>query len=199
MSRVLVIDNYDSFTYNLFQFLGELGCDPIAFKNDEIGLAEIEEMAPEGIVISPGPGRPERERYFGICLPLLRQISPRIPTLGVCLGHQGIGVAYGGKIEKTSRPYHGKVAEITHEGEGLLRGLPRPFSGARYHSLTLEEASLPDDLRVTARAETGEVMAIEHSHFPIYGLQFHPESILTEGGKKILANFLDLLFQEGEQ
>ena len=186
---ILMIDNYDSFTYNLVQYLGELGEELRVYRNDQITISEIEELAPERIVISPGPGRPERA---GICLELIRHFAGKIPILGVCLGHQAIASAFGGKIVRAKRLMHGKTSEIRHNGKGIFQGLKNPFLAVRYHSLAVEEASLPKDFEVSARAEDQEIMAIQHKKYPLEGVQFHPESILTEEGKKLLANFLRL-------
>src|SRR6266513_6481673 len=184
---VLVIDNYDSFTYNLVQYLGELGAVIRVRRNDEVTLDEIAAMAPEQIVISPGPGRPEDA---GISVDVIRRFGPTTPILGVCLGHQAIGAAYGAGIVRAGRPMHGKASQIHHDGSGLFAGLPNPFSAARYHSLVLSRSGLPDDLRVTASAEDGEIMAVEHVRHPEIGLQFHPESVLTEYGYVLLDRFL---------
>jgi len=188
--RVLVIDNYDSFTYNLVQYLGELGAEPVVFRNDAITLKEAEALLPAAIVISPGPGDPCDRRYFGVCADILRGLSPRVPTLGVCLGHQGIGAVFGGRVAHARTLRHGKTSRIFHNGKGIFRGLPNGFLAARYHSLVLQRASLPPDLLLTAESDDGEVMGIRHRRFPIEGIQFHPESVLTEHGKAILANFL---------
>ena len=188
--RVLVIDNYDSFTYNLVQYLGELGAEPVVFRNDAITLKEAEALLPAAIVISPGPGDPCDRRYFGVCADILRGLSPRVPTLGVCLGHQGIGAVFGGRVVHARTLRHGKTSRIFHNGKGIFRGLPNGFLAARYHSLVLQRASLPPDLLLTAESDDGEVMGIRHRRFPIEGIQFHPESVLTEHGKAILANFL---------
>jgi len=186
---ILMIDNYDSFTYNLVQYLGELGEELRVYRNDQITISEIDELAPERIVISPGPGRPERA---GICLELIGHFAGKIPILGVCLGHQAIASAFGGKIVRAKRLMHGKTSEIRHNGKGIFQGLKNPFLAVRYHSLAVEETSLPKDFEVSARAEDQEIMAIQHKKYPLEGVQFHPESILTEEGKKLLANFLKL-------
>lgn len=188
--KILVLDNYDSFTYNLVQYLGELEAEPLVFRSDEPSCDEIRELAPQGIVISPGPGDPT-DRYFGVCAEVLREISPRVPTLGVCLGHQGIGVVFGGRITQAKELRHGKTSRIYHDGRGVFRGLPDGFPAARYHSLVLERASLPDALEVSAESEDGEVMGVRHRGYPIEGVQFHPESILTKQGKRLLLNFLE--------
>ncbi|MBC7099011.1 aminodeoxychorismate/anthranilate synthase component II [Candidatus Bipolaricaulota bacterium] len=188
--RVLVIDNYDSFTYNLVQYLGELGAEPLVFRNDAITLEEAEALSPAAIVLSPGPGDPRDRRYFGVCADILRGLSPRVPTLGVCLGHQGIGAVFGGRVVHARTLRHGKTSRIFHDGEGIFRGLPNGFLAARYHSLVLERTSLPPDLLLTAESDDGELMGVRHRRFPIEGIQFHPESVLTEHGKALLANFL---------
>src|SRR6266513_200349 len=184
---VLVIDNYDSFTYNLVQYLGELGAVIRVRRNDEVTLDEIAAMAPEQIVISPGPGRPEDA---GISVDVIRRFGPTTPILGVCLGHQCIGAAYGAGIVRAGRPMHGKASQIHHDGSGLFAGLPNPFPAARYHSLVISRSGLPADLRVSARAEDGEIMGVEHVRHPVIGLQFHPESVLTEYGYVLLDRFL---------
>lgn len=188
---ILVLDNYDSFTYNLVQYLGELGAEPLVYRNDKIRVGEVKRLDIEAIVISPGPGTPETPRYFGICMDVLKKLSTFIPTLGVCLGHQGIGVAFGASIIQAARIFHGKATPIYHRGEGIFRGIPNGFMGGRYHSLTLDPATIPEELKVTAETEDGVIMGIQHREYPIYGIQFHPESILTEHGKKILNNFLN--------
>jgi len=195
-NRVVVIDNYDSFTYNLVQYLGELDRDPLVFRNDEIDLAELNSLQPASLVISPGPGTPDDSRYFGLSEKVLQELSPRIPTLGVCLGHQGIAAAFGGRIVPAGELLHGKTSKIRHDRQGIFSGIPLPFTAGRYHSLIIDPESLPDQLEVTARGPAGEIMGIRHSNYPIYGVQFHPESILTENGKKILNNFLNLTRSE---
>lgn len=190
--NILVIDNYDSFTYNLVQYLGELGENPIVYRNDQISLQEIGKLDVREIVISPGPGTPESPRYFGISLKVLKEISPYIPTLGVCLGHQGIGVAYGAAITAANELFHGKATPVYHLQKGIFKGIPDGFMGARYHSLVLDPKTIPEILQVTAETEDGEIMGIKHRENLIYGVQFHPESILTQHGKKILQNFLSL-------
>ncbi len=185
---ILVIDNYDSFTYNLVQYLGELGANIRVYRNDAISLAEIEEMKPTHIVLSPGPGQPGEA---GISNEVIRRLGDRIPILGVCLGHQCIGEVFGGKIERAANLMHGKTSMIHHNGKDLFQGVPTPFMATRYHSLIVREPPLPT-LKVTAQTEEGEIMAIRHRTYPIFGVQFHPESILTEHGKTILKNFLDI-------
>jgi anthranilate synthase/aminodeoxychorismate synthase-like glutamine amidotransferase len=188
---LLVIDNYDSFTYNLVQYLGELGVEPIVRRNDAIGVEEIGELRPDAIVVSPGPCTPAEA---GVTVPVIRRWGATIPTLGVCLGHQAIGEAYGGRVVRAGRVMHGKTSRIVHDGGGLFSGLPTPLEVMRYHSLVVEAASLPDELEVLARAvdDPGEIHAMRHREHPVWGVQFHPESVLTEGGKRLLANFLEL-------
>jgi anthranilate synthase component II len=190
--RVVVIDNYDSFVYNLVQFIGELGAEVPVYRNNQVTLRQVQELKPDRIVISPGPGNPNDERYFGVCRAVLQQVSPQVPTLGVCLGHQGIISTYGGKVTKAKRLMHGKTSRIKHDGKGIFKDVPDPFTATRYHSLTGEKSSLPQCLEVTAVAvDDGEVMGIRHKKYPIEGVQFHPESILCEEGKLILKNFLE--------
>ncbi len=182
---ILMIDNYDSFTWNLVQCLSELD-EVRTVRNDRVTLEEIEAMNPSHIVISPGPGTPEES---GISRDVIRAFQGRIPILGVCLGHQALGQVFGGRVVRADKPCHGKVSAIRHEGEGILVGLPVPFMATRYHSLVVEEASLPEELKVTARTDDGTVMAMEHRDLPLFGVQFHPESILTEAGMSLLRNF----------
>jgi anthranilate synthase/aminodeoxychorismate synthase-like glutamine amidotransferase len=189
--KVLIIDNYDSFVYNLYQALGELGADPVVYRNDAITVKEARGLAPDAIVLSPGPGHPTKRRDFGVCGDLLRELAPTTPTLGVCLGHQGIATAYGGKVEHAARLLHGKTSKVRHDGRTLFEGLPNPIVAGRYHSLVIDRASLPADLEVSATADDGEIMAVRHRHYPIEGVQFHPESILTPEGPALLRNFLD--------
>lgn len=184
---ILLIDNYDSFTYNLYQFLAELGADCRVVRNDALTIAEIEALAPAGIVLSPGPGRPENA---GVCIEVLRRLSSRIPTLGVCLGHQAIAQAFGGRVVHAPGLMHGKTSPIAHQGAGIFAGLPSPMTVARYHSLVAEPDSLPASLEVTACTADGVIMALRHKQLPIQGLQFHPESIATEHGKALLQNFI---------
>lgn len=186
---LLMIDNYDSFTYNLVQYLGELGADPKVFRNDQITIAEIEKMKPERIVISPGPGTP---KDAGISMEVVKRFAGKVPILGVCLGHQAIGYAFGGEIVRAKNLMHGKTSQIKHDNKGVFKGLPNPFTATRYHSLVVKRESLPDCLEISAESEDGEIMGLRHKEFPIEGVQFHPESILTEAGKKLLANFLKL-------
>ena len=191
--KVLVIDNYDSFVYNLVQYIVEQGRRPIVYRNDELSFKQAEEIEPDRIVISPGPGSPEEKRYFGVCSEILSKMSKTIPTLGVCLGHQGIYYLFGGKIKRAKRLIHGKTSEIEHYGEGIFQDVPNPFSATRYHSLVGDLDSLPDCLQVTAKSlDDDEIMGIRHKKYPIIGIQFHPESIITENGKKIIRNFLDM-------
>ncbi|MFQ5829104.1 MAG: anthranilate synthase component II [Candidatus Methylomirabilia bacterium] len=185
----LVIDNYDSFTYNLVQYLGELGAKLQVARNDALSLADIEALAPERIVISPGPGTPDDG---GISLPLIRAFHARFPILGVCLGHQAIGQAFGGRVGRARCQMHGKTSAIAHDGRGVFEGLPSPFPATRYHSLAVFEEGFPDELEISARAEDGEIMGLRHRRYPVEGVQFHPESILTEQGKALLKNFLRL-------
>ncbi len=184
---ILVIDNYDSFTYNLVQYLGELGAEIQVARNDEITLQEIRDLNPERIVISPGPGDPQDG---GISNEVIREFGPTIPVLGVCLGHQCIGHVYGGVVTRAPRLMHGKTSPVYHNGSGIFNGVPSPFNATRYHSLIVEEP-LPDCLQVIAFTSEGEVMGLRHKEYPVVGVQFHPESILTEHGKRILANFLN--------
>ena len=184
---LLMIDNYDSFTYNLVQYLGELGADVRVARNDAITLDEIETLAPSGIVISPGPCTPNEA---GISVALIRRFAGEVPILGVCLGHQAIGQAFGGRIVRSERVMHGKLSPITHDGEGVFAGLPSPFRATRYHSLAIDRATLPPMLAVTATADNGEIMGVRHREFAVEGVQFHPEAILTEYGKRLLDNFL---------
>ena len=184
---ILMIDNYDSFTYNLVQYLGELGADVRVFRNDAINLDQIAALRPDGIVISPGPCTPNEA---GVSVPLIRRFAGEVPILGVCLGHQAIGQAFGGRIVRASRVMHGKLSSITHDGEGIFAGLPSPFEATRYHSLAIERETLPAALVVTARAEDDEIMGVRHRDYPIEGVQFHPEAILTEHGRRLLDNFL---------
>jgi anthranilate synthase/aminodeoxychorismate synthase-like glutamine amidotransferase len=185
---VLLLDNYDSFTFNLAQYLGELGAPPVVRRNDEITLDEVGEMKPGHIVISPGPGRPEDA---GISVELIRRFGPTTPVLGVCLGHQGIGVAFGGQVVRAAQLMHGKTSSIQHDGRGIFRGLQQPFVAGRYHSLVVAEP-LPESLEMAAKTEDGTVMGVRHRSFPVHGVQFHPESVLTGEGRQLLRNFLEL-------
>jgi anthranilate synthase component 2 len=190
----LLIDNYDSFTYNLLHFMGELGAEVIVRRNDAVAIDEALALGDQGIVISPGPCDPDRA---GICLDLVRAAAGIRPLLGVCLGHQSIGQAFGGRIERAPVPMHGKISAIAHDGSGVFQGLPTPFDATRYHSLMVARASLPDCLMVTA--ETGErlIMGLAHKEFPIFGIQFHPESIASEHGHALLKNFITIAAREG--
>jgi anthranilate synthase component 2 len=188
---LLLIDNYDSFTYNLVHFLGELGAEVIVRRNDAISVDEALALAPAGVVLSPGPRDPDSA---GICLPLVAAAARRrLPLLGVCLGHQSIGQAFGGRVVRAPTPMHGKVDHIRHEGRGVMRGLPMPFRATRYHSLVVEREGLPDCLEVTAETSDGLIMGLQHRELPIHGVQFHPESIASEHGHDLLRNFLDAL------
>jgi len=186
---LLVIDNYDSFTYNLVQYFGELGADLLVKRNDEITLAEIEALKPERICISPGPCTPKEA---GISCDVIRQFGPRIPLLGVCLGHQAMGYVYGGDVVRAGRLMHGKTSPIHHDGKGIFAGLPSPFEATRYHSLLVKRETFPDVLEISAETVEGEIMGLRHREFPVHGVQFHPESILTLEGKRLLQNFLRL-------
>jgi anthranilate synthase/aminodeoxychorismate synthase-like glutamine amidotransferase len=186
---ILMIDNYDSFTYNLVQYLGVLGSEVEVHRNDKITLDEIETMKPERIVISPGPGTPQSA---GITISMIERFHPKVPILGVCLGHQAIGAAFGGRVLHAARIMHGKTSEISHDGKGVFRDLPDPITATRYHSLAVERKSLPSCLEVSAEAEDGEIMGLRHREYPVEGIQFHPESILTKEGMNILSNFLNL-------
>jgi len=185
---LLMIDNYDSFTYNLVQYLGELGADVHVHRNDAISLDQIAAWEPEAIVISPGPCTPNEA---GICVPLIQRFAGKIPILGVCLGHQAIGQAFGGRIGRAQHVMHGKISPVTHDGRGVFSGLPSPFAVTRYHSLAIEPATMPGCLEVSARADDGEVMGVRHRELALEGVQFHPEAILTEHGHALLKNFLD--------
>ena len=187
MVRVLVIDNYDSFVYNLVQYLGELGAEPIVHRNDAITVDEIRTLRPDAILVSPGPGRPEDA---GISQQVIAELGPHIPLLGVCLGHQAIGQVFGADVVRAPSLLHGKTSSVNHRELGVLGGLSMPFTATRYHSLVIDPASMPDELEVTATTEDGIVMAVRHRAYPIPGVQFHPEAILTEGGHRLLQNFL---------
>lgn len=184
---ILVIDNYDSFTYNLVQYLGDLGADLKVFRNDKITLGEVEKMKPERAIISPGPGYPAQA---GISEEFIKHFAPYLPILGVCLGHQAIGEAYGGKITKAANLMHGKTSLMYHNGEGVFRGIKSPFEATRYHSLLVDRNSLPDCLEITAETKEKEIMGLKHKKYKLYGVQFHPESILTKEGMALLDNFL---------
>ena len=186
---LLILDNYDSFTYNLVQHFGEIGCELIVRRNDAISVDEIAKLKPAHICISPGPGRPAEA---GISEEVVRRFAPSVPLLGVCLGHQCIAEVFGGKVVHAERLMHGKTSEIHHDGSGVFAGLPNPFSATRYHSLIVAPETLPNELAVNAKTAEGEIMGLQHREFPLHGVQFHPESILTAQGKKLLANFLAL-------
>ena len=186
---ILVIDNYDSFTYNLVHYLNELGAQTVIYRNDALSVAAALEMHPQAVLLSPGPKTPDEA---GICLGLIAGAPADLPILGVCLGHQAIGQVFGGKVARARAPMHGKTSAIHHRGEGLFRGLPDGFTAARYHSLTVTRDSLPNVLRVTAWTDDGEIMGLQHHERPVHGVQFHPESIATEYGHELLGNFLDL-------
>ncbi len=186
---ILVIDNYDSFTFNLVQYLGEMGHELKVFRNDAITVPEIENLAPQNIVISPGPGRPENS---GIIIEVIKEFAGKIPILGICLGHQAIGAAFGGDVISAPKIMHGKTSEIFHDGRTIFKGLAAPFRATRYHSLVVSPANLPACLEVSAKTEDGVIMGLRHRTMTVEGVQFHPESILTEVGKRLLSNFLDL-------
>lgn len=189
---VLVVDNYDSFVYNLVQYIGELGGIPKVYRNNQITLKIAEKLKPERIIISPGPGSPDNPRFFGQSLKILESLSKKIPTLGVCLGHQGIIYAFGGKIINARKLMHGKTSLIKHDGKSIFKGLNNPFEATRYHSLVGQLSSIPSCLKITAESlDDYEIMAVRHKKFPIEGVQFHPESILTLEGKRLIKNFLD--------
>jgi anthranilate synthase/aminodeoxychorismate synthase-like glutamine amidotransferase len=188
---ILIIDNYDSFTYNLVQYFGELGAEPVVRRNDEVTVEEVGEMRPRALVLSPGPCTP---REAGVTVPIVRRWGAEIPILGVCLGHQAIGEAYGGKVVRAGRVMHGKTSRIAHDATGLFEGLPSPLEVMRYHSLIVDSGSLPRELQVlaTSRDDSSEIQAMRHASHPVWGVQFHPESIMTQEGKGILRNFLSL-------
>lgn len=187
---ILVIDNYDSFTYNLVQYLGELGAEIRVRRNDEVTVGEVEAMQPSQIVVSPGPGRPENA---GVTMDVVRRFGPTTPILGVCLGHQAIGVVYGGTVCRATTPMHGKTSTVVHDGKGVFSGITAPFQAGRYHSLIIAGDTVPADLEVAARTrEDSTIMAVRHRKYPVHGVQFHPESVLTDEGRRILKNFLDL-------
>ena len=186
---ILLLDNYDSFTYNLAQYLGELGCQVEVHRNDRISVEQIAQRKPERIVISPGPCTPQEA---GICVELIQKLGRKIPILGVCLGHQAIGAAFGGKIIRAPKLFHGKTSQIRHDGSGVFRDLPNPFTATRYHSLIVERKSLPAELQINAETDDDIIMGMQHRQYPLMGVQFHPESVLTESGKQLLKNFLSL-------
>jgi para-aminobenzoate synthetase component 2 len=183
--RVLVVDNYDSFVFNIVQYLAQLGAECTVVRNDEVDLSTVADY--DGVLLSPGPGIPERA---GVCVELVRETAGSVPVLGVCLGHQAIAAAYGAIVERAPELLHGKTSEVEHEGVGVLAGLPSPFTATRYHSLSVRDGSLPDELEVTARTAGGVIMGLRHRDLPLEGVQFHPESVLTEGGHRLLANWL---------
>jgi anthranilate synthase component 2 len=190
--KVLIIDNFDSFVYNLAQYVGQLGAEPIVRRNNAVTVSEISNLNPDRIIISPGPGRPDERKYFGVCLNILKSISCDTPTLGVCLGHQGIAYAYGGSIIPAKKLMHGKTSSIKHAGSGLFKGVQNPLRATRYHSLICQRKGFPSCLEETATSiDDREIMGLRHRRYPIYGVQFHPESILTSEGIKILRNFLE--------
>ena len=184
-----LIDNYDSFTYNLVHFLGELGASTRVYRNDQVSVDEVLAEAPEAIVLSPGPCDPDRA---GICLELIERAGPVVPILGVCLGHQAIGQVYGGRVIRAQTLMHGKLSKVHHTSKGVFAGLPQDFSATRYHSLVVERETLPEVLEITAETHDGVIMGVQHKHYPVHGVQFHPESIASEHGHQLLANFLDL-------
>jgi anthranilate synthase/aminodeoxychorismate synthase-like glutamine amidotransferase len=186
---ILLLDNYDSFTYNLAQYLGEFGCTVEVHRNDKISVEHIAQRKPEAIIISPGPCTPQEA---GISIELVRKLAGKFPILGVCLGHQAIGAAFGGKIIRAPKLFHGKTSEIEHDGKGVFRKLPKPFAATRYHSLIIERKSLPRELSVTAQTADGIIMGVRHRRYKLEGVQFHPESVLTTAGKQLLKNFLEL-------
>jgi len=188
--KFLILDNYDSFTYNLFQFLGELGADSKVVRNDKITVSEIADFAPDRIVISPGPGRPENPDYFGICQDTILKISNKIPTLGICLGHQGIVHAFGGKIVRAQEVMHGKTSVVFHDRDEIFKDIPQSFEVMRYHSLIAEKSELPICLDIIAKTFDETIMGVRHREFPIWGIQFHPESVGTEYGMQVLENFM---------
>jgi anthranilate synthase/aminodeoxychorismate synthase-like glutamine amidotransferase len=188
--KLIMIDNFDSFTYNLVQYFGELGADLTVYRNNAVTLSDIKALQPHGIVLSPGPGTPDSA---GITLSIIREFHQYFPILGVCLGHQAIGQAFGGKVVSAPFLMHGKTSDIWHNGEGLFTNLPSPFQAMRYHSLIVERKTLPACLKVTAETSDGIIMGLQHEHFPVYGVQFHPESFLTKYGKLILGNFMRMI------
>jgi para-aminobenzoate synthetase component 2 len=187
-ARILVVDNYDSFVFNLVQYLGQLGAECVVRRNDEVGVDELPGLGVDGVLVSPGPGTPEAA---GVCIEMVRRCArDGVPLLGVCLGHQAIGVAYGGVVSRAPELLHGKTSEVEHSGAGVLAGLPSPFTATRYHSLAIEAATVPAELEVTARTASGVIMGVRHVDAPVEGVQFHPESVLTQGGHLLLANWL---------
>jgi anthranilate synthase/aminodeoxychorismate synthase-like glutamine amidotransferase len=193
---ILMIDNYDSFTYNIVQYLGQLGAEVLVRRNDETSLEEIEELKPEAIFLSPGPCSPKEA---GITVDVIRHFHKTIPLMGICLGHQAIGYAFGGEVVRAERVMHGKTSPIINDGQTIFKGLPSPFTAGRYHSLIIEKSSLPSCLAVSAETEDGEIMAVRHRDYPVEGVQFHPESILTPQGKRIIRNFMDVAGMNGKE
>jgi para-aminobenzoate synthetase component 2 len=191
-ARILVVDNYDSFVFNLVQYLAQLGADPVVRRNDEVAAEEA--LGYDGVLLSPGPGIPESA---GVCIPMVRVAAGRVPVLGVCLGHQAIAVAYGAVVSRAPELLHGKTSQVEHSGVGVLAGLPEPFTATRYHSLAVEDATVPAELEVTGRTASGVVMALRHRSVAVEGVQFHPESVLTEGGHRLLANWLTVCGDPG--
>jgi anthranilate synthase/aminodeoxychorismate synthase-like glutamine amidotransferase len=189
---ILMIDNYDSFTYNLVQYLGQLGQDVVVYRNDGITIDEIRKFAPDAIFLSPGPCTPKEA---GITVDVIRELHKSVPIMGVCLGHQAIGYTFGGNVVRAGRLMHGKTSQILHDGNSIFKGLPNPFTAGRYHSLLVEKVSLPSCLEISAETEEGEIMGIRHQEYLVEGIQFHPESILTPHGKRIIKNFLDIIFK----
>lgn len=189
--KILIVDNYDSFVYNLYQYFGSLGNDVIVIRNDKLTIEDVVNLAPDRIVISPGPGSPDDRKYFGICSDIIKEFGKEIPILGVCLGHQGIIHSFGGKIIRSKTPMHGKTSLIRHNGKGIFKDIPSPITGTRYHSLVGEKKLLPKCLEITATSlDDNEIMAVQHKEYPIYGVQFHPEAIMTQCGMKLIKNFL---------
>ena len=189
---ILMIDNYDSFTYNLVQYLGQLGQDVVVYRNDGITIDEISNLTPDAIFLSPGPCTPKEA---GITVDVIREFHKSVPIMGVCLGHQAIGYTFGGNVIRAGRLMHGKTSQILHDGNSIFKGLPNPFTAGRYHSLLVEKVSLPSCLEISAETEEGEIMGIRHQEYPVEGIQFHPESILTPHGKRIIKNFLDIILK----
>ncbi len=190
--KTVIIDNYDSFTYNLYQYLGELDERPLVFRNDRITAEEVKQLAPDRIIISPGPGNPENPAYFGVCRQVILELGKTIPLLGVCLGHQGIAAAFGGSVVRSPEVMHGKTSEVFHDSSALFAGLPQPFQVMRYHSLVADKPTFPDTLIATAHTSDGIIMGLRHRDLPIYGVQFHPESIGTPAGRRLIENFIFL-------
>lgn len=190
--KIVILDNYDSFTYNLFQYLAEIDAKPLVFRNDEVTFDQLRDLNPERIIISPGPGNPENPKYFGICKQVILEMGPVVPLLGVCLGHQGIIHAFGGKVVRAPQPMHGKTSIVYHNNQGILKGLRNGFEVMRYHSLIGERESLPSCLEVTAKTWDDIIMGVQHREYPIHGIQFHPESVGTPIGKKLLKKFLEM-------